>query len=71
MRSFFKAMPNKRYVFKVESCKDGKILKESLTILLCTSATGEKIKPVVLGKAKRPHALRNLKIYRYIDLCTL
>ena len=43
-------------VFKGESCKDGKFAKERLSIMLCCSAPGEKLKPLVIGNAARPRA---------------
>ena len=45
-------------VFKRESCKGGKFVKERLSIMLCCSATGEKLKPLVIGNAARPRAFK-------------
>ena len=45
-------------VFKGESCKGGKFANDRLSIMLCCSATGEKLKPLVFGKAARPHAFK-------------
>ena len=51
---FYRYLPRKSMVFKGESCKDGKSAKERLSIMLCYSATGEKLKPRVIGNATRP-----------------
>ena len=45
-------------VFKGESYKGGKFAKERLSIMLCCSATGEKLKPLVIGNAARPRAFK-------------
>ena len=44
-------------VFKGESCKGGKFAKERLSIMLCCSASGEKVKPLI-GSAARPRAVK-------------
>jgi len=45
-------------VFKGESCKVGKFPKERLSIMLCCSATWEKLKPLNIGNATRPRAFK-------------
>ena len=45
-------------VFKGESSKGGKFAKDRLSIMLCCSATGEKLKPLVIGNAARPRAFK-------------
>ena len=45
-------------VFKGESCKGGKFAKERLSIMLYCSATGEKLKPLVIDNAARPRAFK-------------
>ena len=40
--------------FKADDCKGGKWSKERVTIGLCCSITGEKLKPVFIGKAAKP-----------------
>ena len=52
---FFKALPNKSMVEKYENSSDEKYSKERLTILLCASACGEKLKPLVINKSEKPH----------------
>ena len=40
---FYRQLPSKSMVFKGESCKCGKFVKKRLSIMLCCSATGEKL----------------------------
>ena len=54
---FYWQLPRKSMVFKGESCKDGKFAKERLSIMLCCSATREKLKPLIIDNATRPRAL--------------
>ena len=44
--------------FLGESCKVGKFAKERLSIMLCCSATGEKLKPLIIGNAARTRAFK-------------
>jgi hypothetical protein len=55
---FYRKLLRKSMVFKGESCKGGKFAKERLSIMLCCSATGEKLKPLVIGNAARPRAFK-------------
>lgn len=55
---FYRQLPRKSMVFKGESCKGGKFAKERLSIMLCCSATGEKLKPLIIGNAARPRAFK-------------
>jgi hypothetical protein len=55
----YRQFPSKSMVFKGESCKSGKFAKERLTILLCCSATGEKLKQIFICNAARPHAFKH------------
>lgn len=56
---FYKLLPNKTLKLKGESCKGGKLSKERITVYLCTSMTGEKRKPVIIGKFKNPRCFKN------------
>lgn len=47
-------------VQKGDACKGGKKAKERFTVLLCASATGEKLKPLVIGKANNPRCFRGI-----------
>ena len=38
--------------------------KERLTVLLCCNASGEKLKPLVIGKAWKPHAFSGVNVSR-------
>ena len=55
---FYRQLPRKSLVFKGELCKGGKFAKDRLSIILCCSATGEKLKPLVIGNAARPRAFK-------------
>lgn len=59
---FYRAMPNKTLLVLGDKCKDGKISKERLTILLACSATGEKLKPLIIGKSKKPRCFKNVDL---------
>ncbi|XP_057335435.1 tigger transposable element-derived protein 6-like [Microplitis mediator] len=59
---FFKCLPDKTLIFKNEKCYGGKHSKERLTILLATNMTGsEKLKPLVIGKSKKPRCFSGCK----------
>ncbi|CAG9563419.1 unnamed protein product [Danaus chrysippus] len=59
---FFKCLPDKTLNFKNEKCHGGKHSKERFTILLATNMTGsEKLKPLVIGKAKKPRCFSGFK----------
>ena len=55
---FWKCTPRRSLVLKNEVAKGTKFPKERLTLLLCCSALGEKLKPVVVGKSKNPRAFK-------------
>jgi len=52
---FYRAMPDKSLAQKRDAVKGGKLVKERLTVLFCCSASGEKLEPLVIGKARKPH----------------
>lgn len=58
---FFRAIPDKTFATKGSECKGGKLAKERLTVMLCCSMTGEKLKPFVIGKALNPRCFKNVK----------
>lgn len=58
---FFRALPDKTLAKKGESCKGGKLAKERLTVMLACSETGEKLKPLVIGKSENPRCFKNIK----------
>ena len=47
---------------KSEKCFGGKLSKKKLTILFCVNMRGEKEKLLVIEKAARPRAFKNMKI---------
>ena len=58
----FKALPNKSYVQKTKQSRGIKIKKDRLSVLLTASMTGEKLKPLVIGKSAKPRCFKNLDI---------
>ncbi|XP_069110032.1 tigger transposable element-derived protein 6-like [Argopecten irradians] len=58
---YFRVLPDKTLSQKGSSSKGVKNSKERLTVMFACSATGEKLKPLVIGKAKQPRCFRNLK----------
>lgn len=59
---FYKQIPRKSYVQKGDPCKGGKLAKERLSVLFCCSATGEKLKPLIIGNAACPRVFKKNKI---------
>ena len=59
---FFRVLPDKTLAVKGSDCKGGKLSKERLTVMFCCSATGEKLKPLVIGKSRKPHCFRNVNV---------
>jgi hypothetical protein len=55
---FIDKMPRKSLIQKGEKCKGGKVSKERLSVLFCCSATGEKLKPLVIGNAAHPRVFK-------------
>lgn len=51
---FFRALPTRTLATKTDLCKGGKLAKDRVTVALACSIMGEKLKPIVIGKAKRP-----------------
>lgn len=68
---YFRALPKQSMVMNGESCKGTKLAKERVTVLLACSAAGEKLKPLVIGRAQNPRCLKNVEkssmpvIYRW------
>ena len=55
---FFRALPTRSMVAKGDDCKGGRIAKDRITVLLCCSATGEKLQPLVIGRSLNPRCFR-------------
>ena len=51
---FYRALPARSMVAKSDTCKGGEVSKDRITVLLAVSATGEKLKTLVIGRAKKP-----------------
>ena len=51
---FWKGLPNRTLVVQEDKSKGGKLAKERVTVLLCCSASGEKLKPLVIGRSQMP-----------------
>ncbi|GBO28520.1 Tigger transposable element-derived protein 6 [Araneus ventricosus] len=51
---FFRALPNKSMMVKLADSKGGKQAKEGFTMSFCASATGEKLKSLMIRKSKTP-----------------
>ena len=56
---FYKLLPKKTYTAKGQS-SGMKKLKQRITIGLCCLARGDKLKPLVIGKAEKPRCFRNI-----------
>ena len=48
----YRTLPSRSMVVKGASATNGKLAKDRISVLLCCSATGEKIRPLVIGRAK-------------------
>jgi hypothetical protein len=58
---FYRQHPRKSMVFKGEPFKGGKFGRERLSIILCCrSATGQKLKPFIIGNAARPRTFKTM-----------
>ncbi|KAK3101564.1 hypothetical protein FSP39_004521 [Pinctada imbricata] len=57
---FFRALPDKTYSKRGQECRGGKHAKERVTVMFACSLTGEKLKPLVIGKAARPRCFKNV-----------
>lgn len=61
---FWRLLPDKTFVAANEKNAPGrKTPKERITFMACTNASGtHKLTPFIIGKAKNPRALKNVKI---------
>ena len=59
---FYRQLPKKSLVAAGDDTSGVKVMKERLTILLACSQTGEKLKPVVIGKSSKPRCFKNIDI---------
>jgi hypothetical protein len=61
---YYRTIPNKTLSTKGASSKGVKHSKERLTVMFACSATGEKLKPLVIGKALKPRCFKNIKVHK-------
>ncbi|XP_064423274.1 tigger transposable element-derived protein 4-like [Latimeria chalumnae] len=60
---FYKLLPNRTLALKGEECHGGKHSKERITLLVGSNMDGsEKLKLLVIGKAKQPRCLKGVKV---------
>lgn len=59
---FYKKLSNKSFVASDDNCKGIKQNKNKLTLLLCCSYAGEKLKPLIIGGSKSPRCLKNVDL---------
>lgn len=55
---YFRALPSKSLVCKGEDCGGIKTSKDRVTILLAASASGDKLKPLIIGRSANPRCFR-------------
>ncbi|KAL4107209.1 hypothetical protein QTP88_017592 [Uroleucon formosanum] len=66
---FYRALPDKTFSYKGESCSGGKIAKKRLTVLLCVSMSGEKLQPLVIGKSVKPRHFKGIDVSKLAVEC--
>ena len=59
---FYRQLPKKSLVAVGDDTSGVKVMKERLTILLACSQTGEKLKPLVIGKSNKPRCFKNIDV---------
>ena len=57
--AIFRSLPVRSVVAKGDECKSGKLSKDRLTVLLCGSAPGEKLMPLVIGRSTNPRCFKS------------
>ena len=55
---FYRSLPDRTLATKRDECKGGKLAKDRVTVVLTCSMTGEKLKPLIIGKSARPRCIR-------------
>ena len=58
---FFRQTENKRLFERGEKCSGGKKVKLRMTVSLCSSLLGEKVKPLVIWRYANPHCFKGIK----------
>jgi len=59
---FYRILPENTMNFINETCIDGNLSKERLTIMLCTNMVGEFEKPLIIGKVGKHNCFKNVNI---------
>lgn len=62
---FYKCTPENTLRLKGENCSGGKLSKDRVTVLLCASATGEKLEPLIIGKYAKPRCFKNQNLSKF------
>jgi hypothetical protein len=58
---YYKALPDKTLAMRGDGAKGFKVHKDRITVLFACSAMGEKLTPLVIGKAANPRCLKNVR----------
>jgi hypothetical protein len=58
---FYRATTKNTYHIKGDDCASGKMSKDRVTVALCASMTGEKLKPLLIGKSENPRCVSKIK----------
>ena len=58
---FYRQLPSRSLVAKGEDLAAGKLAKERVSALLTTSMLGEKVYPLIIGKAENPDCFKHVK----------
>lgn len=59
---FFRVLPENAMSFSNETCSEGNLSKERLTVLLCANMDGEFEKPLIIGKVGKHSYFKNISI---------
>ena len=55
---FYRALPTRTMAVQGDEARGGKKAKDRITVLIACSATGEKLKPYVIGRSENPRCFR-------------
>ncbi|XP_062609218.1 tigger transposable element-derived protein 4-like [Saccostrea cucullata] len=58
---FYRDTSRQTLFIKGQDCAGGKRSKERITVALCASMTGEKLKPLLIGKSRQPRCFSKIK----------
>lgn len=59
---FYRILPENTMSFINETCSDGNLSKERLTIMLCANMNGEFEKPLIIGKDRKYNCFKNINL---------